>query len=72
MKSTDISYNQLSLQAYEEAKKRLQLENEDRQKVLPELRKKSRRDYLEKRRKDKLDDLEMEVQEEEYFFEGQT
>ena len=57
--------------AYEEAKKRLQLEKEDLKKVLPEIRKKSRRDYLEKRRQDKLDDLEMEVQEEEYYFEGQ-
>ena len=48
--------------------RRLQLENEDRQKVIPELRKKSRRDYLKKRQQDKLEDLEQELQEEEYYF----
>jgi pre-mRNA-splicing factor ATP-dependent RNA helicase DHX16 len=59
------------LQANEEALKRLKLEKEDRMKVLPELRKQSRREYLEKRRQDKLQDLEMEVAEEEYYFDGQ-
>ena len=54
--------------AYEEAKKRLQVETEDRKRIIPELRKKSRYDYLGKRRADKLEDLEMEIQEEEYFF----
>ncbi|KAK2184226.1 hypothetical protein NP493_276g03006 [Ridgeia piscesae] len=54
--------------AYEEAMRRLQLESEDRQKVIPELRKKSRRDYLKKRQQDKLEDLEQELQEEEYYF----
>ena len=48
--------------------RRLQLESEDRQKVIPELRKKSRRDYLKKRQQDKLEDLEQELQEEEYYF----
>ena len=47
------------------------MEQEDRKKVIPELRKQSRRDYLQKRRTDKLQDLEMEVAEEEYYFEGQ-
>lgn len=54
--------------AYEEAKKRLQLETDDRKKLIPDLRKKSRYDYLTKRRADKLEDLEMEVEEEEYYF----
>ena len=48
--------------------KRLQLESEDRKKVIPELRKKSRREYLKKRQHDKLEDLEQELQDEEYYF----
>ena len=47
------------------------MQNEDRKKIVPEIRKKSRRDYLEKRRHDKLEDLEQEINEEEYYFEGQ-
>jgi len=58
--------------AYEEAKKRLKMEKEDRAKLIPEIRKKSRRDYLKMRAGDKLDDLEMEIKEEEYYFEGQN
>ncbi|CAL1534296.1 unnamed protein product [Lymnaea stagnalis] len=54
--------------AYEEAKKRLKLEQEDRKKIIPDLRKKSRRDYLKKRGADKLEDLEADIAEEEYFF----
>ncbi|KAK3088261.1 hypothetical protein FSP39_016720 [Pinctada imbricata] len=54
--------------AYEEAKKRLQLETEDRKRIIPELRKKSRRDYLKKRNVDKLEDLEAELMDEEYLF----
>ena len=56
------------LQAYEEAMRRLQMESEDRLRVIPELRKKSRREYLKKRQHDKLEDLEQELEEEEYFF----
>ena len=47
------------------------MEKEDRAKIIPELRKKSRRDYLKMRAGDKLDDLETEIREEEYYFEGQ-
>ncbi|CAI9621573.1 unnamed protein product [Staurois parvus] len=43
---------------------------EDRKKMVPELRKKSRRDYLVKREKDKLEDLEAEIVDEEYLFAG--
>ena len=57
--------------ANEKALKRLRLEKEDRVKVLPKLREQSRRDYLNKRRQDKLQDLELQVQEEEYYFKGQ-
>lgn len=56
------------LQAYEEAKKRLQMEAEDREKIVPEVRKQSRRDYLKKRNEDKMEDLELEIQEEDYYF----
>ena len=55
-------------QGYEEAMRRLQMENEDRAKILPELRKKSRREFLKKRQADKMEDLEQEIQEEEYYF----
>ena len=48
----------------------MQNENEDRKVIIPELRKESRREYLKKRQTDKLEDLELEIQEEEYFFEG--
>jgi pre-mRNA-splicing factor ATP-dependent RNA helicase DHX16 len=57
-------------EAYEEAKKRLQQETEDRKVMVPELRKHSRRQYLNKREAEKLEDLELELQEEEYFFGG--
>ena len=59
-----------TLQAYDEARKRLQKETEDRKVIVPELRKQSRRDYLRKRQAEKLEDLEMEIVDEEYFFGG--
>ncbi len=55
-------------QAYEEAAKRLQMEKEDRKRMIPELRKKARQDYLVKRRADKLEDLEQEIEEESFYF----
>ena len=60
-----------SLQAYDEARKRLQKDAEDRQLVVPELRKQSRRDYLRKRHTEKLQDLEMEIDDELYYFGGE-
>nr|XP_055053012.1 pre-mRNA-splicing factor ATP-dependent RNA helicase DHX16 isoform X1 [Misgurnus anguillicaudatus] len=54
--------------AYEEAQKRLKLDEEDRRKMLPELRKQSRRQYLTKREQEKLEDLEEEIKDEEYLF----
>lgn len=38
---------------------------------IPELRKKSRREYLAKREKDKIEDLEAEIADEEYLFSEQ-
>lgn len=57
--------------AYQEAKKRLEIEDENMSKVIPELRKKSRRDYLKKREVDKLEELEGDIYDEEHFFVGE-
>ncbi|KAL1401752.1 hypothetical protein pipiens_006386 [Culex pipiens pipiens] len=54
--------------AYEEAAKRLKLEADDRDKLLPQLRKQSRRQYLEKRKDDKVAELEADIQDDEYLF----
>ena len=55
-------------QSYEEAKRRLELAAEDRKRTIPDLRKQSRRQYLVKRGKDKLEDLEAEIQDEHFMF----
>ena len=47
------------------------MEAEDRKKAIPDIRKQSRREYLSKRGRDKLDDLDAEVQDEEFLF-GET
>ncbi|XP_015686437.1 pre-mRNA-splicing factor ATP-dependent RNA helicase DHX16-like, partial [Protobothrops mucrosquamatus] len=44
---------------------------EDKKFMIPELRKKSRREYLAKREKDKMEDLEAEIKDEEYLFSEQ-
>ncbi|XP_060707093.1 pre-mRNA-splicing factor ATP-dependent RNA helicase DHX16 [Hemiscyllium ocellatum] len=54
--------------AYEEAQKRLKMGEEDRRAMIPELRKRSRRDYLGKREQEKLEDLEAEILDDEYLF----
>lgn len=58
--------------AFEEAAKRLQLEKEDRVKVLPKLRVESRRKYLIKRKDDKLRELEADIVDDEYLFEEEA
>ncbi|XP_023018390.1 pre-mRNA-splicing factor ATP-dependent RNA helicase DHX16-like [Leptinotarsa decemlineata] len=55
--------------AYEEAAKRLKLENADRGEIIPKLRVQSRRKYLEKRKEDKLQELEADIADDEYLFE---
>lgn len=55
--------------AYEEAAKRLKMENKDREKMIPMLRVQSRRKYLEKRKDDKLAELEADIIDDEYLFE---
>ncbi|XP_062395625.1 pre-mRNA-splicing factor ATP-dependent RNA helicase DHX16 [Sardina pilchardus] len=54
--------------AYEEAQKRLKMAEDDQKKMLPELRKQSRFEYLKKREAEKLEDLEAEIADEEYLF----
>ncbi|XP_064101171.1 pre-mRNA-splicing factor ATP-dependent RNA helicase DHX16-like [Macrobrachium nipponense] len=58
--------------AFEEAAKRLQMEKEDRVKILPKLRVESRRKYLDKRKDDKLKELEENIIDDEYLFDEQT
>ncbi|XP_065355621.1 pre-mRNA-splicing factor ATP-dependent RNA helicase DHX16 [Calliphora vicina] len=58
-----------SRKAIEEAAKRLKLEHEDRDKILPQLRIQSRRKYLEKRKDDKVAELEADILDDEYLFE---
>ncbi|XP_046842121.1 pre-mRNA-splicing factor ATP-dependent RNA helicase DHX16-like [Xenia sp. Carnegie-2017] len=54
--------------AFEEARKRLNLDEEDRKKMLPKLREKSRRDYVKKRQVDQLEMLQDDIQDDEYLF----
>ncbi|XP_069775438.1 LOW QUALITY PROTEIN: pre-mRNA-splicing factor ATP-dependent RNA helicase DHX16 [Narcine bancroftii] len=54
--------------AYKEAQKRLKMGEEDRKALIPELRKRSRREYLGKREQEKLEDLEAEIRDDEYLF----
>uniref|UniRef100_A0A8C2ZIX7 RNA helicase n=1 Tax=Cyclopterus lumpus TaxID=8103 RepID=A0A8C2ZIX7_CYCLU len=54
--------------AYEEAQKRLKMAEDDQKNMLPELRKRSRWDYLKKREAEKLEDLEAEINDDEYLF----
>jgi len=54
--------------AYAEAAKRLAQEAEDREKMLPDLRKESRRQYLAKRKEDKMIELEADIMDDEFLF----
>uniref|UniRef100_A0A3Q2CK27 RNA helicase n=1 Tax=Cyprinodon variegatus TaxID=28743 RepID=A0A3Q2CK27_CYPVA len=54
--------------AYEEAQKRLKMAEDDQKNMVPELRKRSRWEYLKKREAEKLEDLEAEILDEEYLF----
>lgn len=46
----------------------MKLEHEDRDKILPQLRIQSRRKYLEKRKEDKVAELEADIADDEYLF----
>ncbi|CAA9997872.1 unnamed protein product [Nesidiocoris tenuis] len=54
--------------AFEEAAKRLKLDAENQEKLIPRLRIESRRKYLEKRKEDKVQELEADILDDEYLF----
>lgn len=53
---------------FAEAAKRLQLEEQDRKNIVPKLRIDSRRKYLEKRKDEKVEELEADIRDDEYLF----
>lgn len=57
--------------AFEEAAKRLKLEVENQEKLIPRLRVESRRKYLEKRKEDKVQELEADIIDDEYLFQDE-
>lgn len=54
--------------SYEEAAKRLKLEMDDKDKIVPQLRVQSRREYLAKRKEDKVQELEADIIDDEFLF----
>ena len=54
--------------AFREAKKRLQLEEEDRKKIIPELRHEARKAYVKKRKVDKMEELQEKIEDDENLF----
>ncbi|XP_046403500.1 pre-mRNA-splicing factor ATP-dependent RNA helicase DHX16 [Ischnura elegans] len=56
---------------HEEAARRLEHEAKDREKIIPKLREESRRKYLEKRKEDKVAELEADIIDDEYLFEDE-
>lgn len=71
-KTRNIVESSRDKKAFEEAAKRLELEKEDREKILPRLRVESRRKYLIKRKDDKLKELEGDILDDEYLFDEST
>lgn len=65
-----IFLQQSDKKSFEEAAKRMKLELEDRDKIMPHLRVQSRRAYLEKRKEDKVAELEADIQDDEYLFDS--
>jgi len=71
-KMYNLLINWLDKKAYEEAAKRLKLENErEKEMVIPRLRIESRRKYLEKRKDDKVTELEADIIDDEYLFDAE-
>lgn len=67
-KTRKVVEAQTSKKAFEEAAKRLKLEHDDREKLVPKLRIQSRREYLAKRKDDKVAELEADILDDEYLF----
>lgn len=57
--------------AYEEAAKRLKIDSELQHTLIPRLRVESRRKYLEKRKEDKVLELEADIIDDEYLFQDE-
>lgn len=54
--------------AFEEARKRLQMEEKDKKSLIPNLRERARKDYVEKRTREKVDSLREGIREDERMF----
>ncbi|UYV81413.1 DHX16 [Cordylochernes scorpioides] len=67
-KTRNLTMSRSDRKAFEEAAKRLKMEQEDHKKIVPKLRVESRREYLKKRKLDKLVELEADIQDEEFLF----
>lgn len=68
-KTRKIVESTSSKRASDEAAKRLKMDTEDRDTAVQKLREKSRREYLAKRKDDKVQELEADVVDDEYLFE---
>lgn len=66
---TSLIVNLFPGKSYEEAAKRIKMEQGNLEKIVPHLRVESRRKYLEKRKDDKMAELEADIQDDEYLFE---
>ncbi|XP_046445714.1 pre-mRNA-splicing factor ATP-dependent RNA helicase DHX16-like [Daphnia pulex] len=72
LKDKDKQRNVVTVgKGFAEAAKRLQMEAEDKASVIPKLRVESRRKYLEKRKGDKINELEADIFDDEYLFDEQ-
>lgn len=58
--------------AHEEARKRLQMEEKDKRALVPELRDRARKEYVKKRKMEKVDMLREDIEEEEKMFDEST
>ncbi|XP_050423506.1 pre-mRNA-splicing factor ATP-dependent RNA helicase DHX16 isoform X2 [Adelges cooleyi] len=71
-RTRNIAIPRSDKKAYEEAAKRLKLENDrEKETVIPRLRIESRRKYLEKRKEDKVTELEADILDDEYLFDAE-
>lgn len=68
-KTTRKVVDSFDKKSFEEAAKRIKLEAEGSDGIVPKLRIESRRKYLEKRKEDKVAELEADILDDEYLFE---
>lgn len=54
--------------AFEQAKKRLKMEEEDRKRIMPELRDRARKEYVRKRKVEKVETLREDIEDDEHMF----